>query len=83
MMRIPRRFLLLALFASLLLISLISITATRRASAITPVDCAGDCAANRDKTLEKCNELPEAARDKCKERAQKQYEKCVERCGGQ
>jgi hypothetical protein len=82
LMRIPRRYLLFVVIATVLLISVISIAATRRASAITPVDCASDCAANRDKTLEKCDELPETARDKCKDRAQKQYDKCIQRCNG-
>jgi hypothetical protein len=81
LMRIPRRYLLLVTIASLLLISAIGLAATRRASAITPLDCAGDCRGTRDKTIEKCNELPETARDKCVERANKQYDKCLERCG--
>jgi hypothetical protein len=81
LMRIPRRYLLLATLASLLLTFAIGIAATRRASAITPTDCAGDCRETRDKTIEKCNELPDAARDKCIERANKQYDKCLERCG--
>lgn len=83
LMRIPRRYLLLAVIATAMLISVIGITATRRASATTPADCAGDCRDTRDKTLAKCDELPETARDKCKERANKQYDKCLERCGGQ
>lgn len=81
LMRIPRRYLLLVVVATALLVSVISIAATRRASAITPVDCGSDCRESRDKTLEKCDTLPETARDKCKERAAKQYDKCVEKCG--
>jgi hypothetical protein len=80
--RIPRRYLLLAVVAVALLASVISIAATRRASALTPVDCADDCRDARDKQLVKCDEMPEQVRDKCKERATKQYDKCVERCGG-
>lgn len=81
LMRIPRRYLLLLVVAIAVMVSVISLAATRRASAITPVDCASDCRDSRDKTLEKCDTLPETARDKCKERASKQYDKCVERCG--
>ena len=82
LMRIPRRYLLLAVVAVALLLSAVSITSVRRASAITPADCKGDCASTRDKNLEKCNELPEAARDRCRERVNRQYDKCVERCDG-
>ena len=82
LIRIPRRYLLLAVMATLLLVCGISIAAVRRASAVTPVDCSSDCRDTRDKTLEKCTELPEAARDKCRERATKQYDKCIERCNG-
>ena len=80
-MRIPRRYLLLAVVMIALLVSFVSLAATRRASALTPADCKGDCETNYNKTIEKCNELPEAARDKCTERASKQREKCLERCG--
>lgn len=81
-MRIPRRYLLLAVVAAALLVSAFALAAsTRRVSALTPADCAGDCKDTRDKTLAKCDELPETARDKCKERANKQYDKCMERCG--
>lgn len=82
LMRIPRRYLLLVVVATILLVSVIGIATTRRASAITPVDCASDCSDTRNKTLEKCNELPDTARDKCKERVSKQYDKCLERCRG-
>jgi hypothetical protein len=79
----PRRYLLFAVVAVLLLISGISIAAARRAGALTVVDCKSDCATDRDQTLEKCNELPEASRPRCRERTQKQYEKCMEKCGGE
>lgn len=82
-LRMPRRYLLLAVVAVALLVSVLTVATTRRARAITPADCAGDCAESRDKQLAKCDELPEQVRDKCKERANKQYEKCVERCNGQ
>jgi hypothetical protein len=68
LIKIPRRYLLLAVVATILLLSVIGIAATRRASATTPADCAGDCRDNRDKWLTKCDEMPEGARDKCKER---------------
>ncbi len=80
-MRIPRRYLLLAVIAIALLASFISLASTRSASAGTFADCKEDCETNYNKTVEKCNELPDAARDKCKERASKQREKCLERCG--
>ena len=81
LMRIPRRYLLLVVVATALLVSVLGMAVTRRASAITPLDCRGDCEGTYTKTVEKCNELPEAARDKCIERAGKQREKCLERCG--
>lgn len=80
--RTPRRYLLLAVVAIALLVSAIGIGAARRASALTPADCVGDCRETRDKHLEKCNEMPEQVRDRCKERVNKQYDKCVERCNG-
>ena len=83
LMRIPRRYLLLAVVAAVLLVSMMSVATMRRAGAKTPVDCAGDCRDTRDKQSAKCDELPEAARDKCKERVNKQYDKCIERCGGE
>lgn len=79
---IPRRYLLLVVVAAILLISGISIAASRISRASACVDCAGDCRDNRDKLIEKCNELPDATRDKCIERATKQYDKCIERCNG-
>lgn len=82
-LRMPRRYLLLAVVAVALLLSAISLAATRHARATTPADCAGDCRDNRDKQLAKCDELPEQVRDKCRERANKQYDKCVERCNGE
>jgi hypothetical protein len=82
-LRIPRRYLLLVVIATALLISFVGMTATRRARATTPADCAGDCRDNRDKQLAKCDDLPEQVRTKCKERANTQYDKCVERCNGE
>lgn len=76
----PRRYLLLAAIVSALFVSAIGIGVARRASALTPADCAGDCREARDKKLAKCDELPEAVRDKCKENANKHYDKCIERC---
>ncbi|HYO91092.1 MAG TPA: hypothetical protein VEQ40_05625 [Pyrinomonadaceae bacterium] len=78
--RTPRRYLLLAAVAIALLLSAIGIGTARRASAITPADCAGDCRETRDKKHAKCDELPEAVREKCKENANKHYDKCIERC---
>jgi hypothetical protein len=79
-MRIPSRILLLAVVAITLLISGASIAGSRRVSPIAPRDCAENCRNNRDRMLERCNTMPEAARDNCQERTNKQYEKCVERC---
>jgi hypothetical protein len=82
LVNLPSRYLLFAVVATLLLISGLSLAAARRASALTVVDCQSDCVSDRDQTLEKCNELPEASRPRCRERTQKQYEKCMEKCGG-
>lgn len=78
--RTPRRYLLLAAVAIALLVSAFGIGAARRASALTPTDCAAECREARDKKHAKCDELPEAVRDKCKENANKHYDKCIERC---
>lgn len=83
LMRTPRRYLLLVVVATILLISGISIAASRRAHRSAPVDCAGDCRDRRDKMLERCNSLPDTAASNCRERANKQYDKCVEGCSGQ
>lgn len=81
-LRTPRRYLLLAVVACALLLSVAGIFASRPASALTPADCLEDCRETRDKQLAKCDEMPEQVREKCKERANKHYDKCVERCSG-
>ena len=83
LMRTPRRYLLLVVVATILLISGISIAASRHAHRGAPVDCAEDCRDRRDKMLERCNSLPDTAASNCRERANKQYDKCVEGCSGQ
>lgn len=80
LMRTPRRYLLFVVVAAILLISGISIAASRRAHTTAPVDCAGDCRDRRDKMLERCNALPDTAASNCRDRANKQYDKCVEGC---
>jgi hypothetical protein len=45
------------------------------------VGCTDDCREKLDKTLERCNQLPDARRPKCQESANEQYNKCVEKCG--
>lgn len=67
---------------TLLLVSGLSLAASssaKRLSAST-VDCAGDCAEKRDKTLERCDKLAGNAASKCREMANKHYDKCIERC---
>ena len=83
LMRTPRRYLLFLVVATILLISGISIAASRRAHTTARTDCAGDCRDRRDKMLERCNSLPDAAASNCRERASKQYDRCVEGCSGQ
>ena len=80
LMRTPRRYLLFVVVATILLISGISIAASRRTNTTTPVDCAGDCSDSRNKMLERCNGLPDAAASNCRDRANKQYDRCIERC---
>ena len=79
-LKTPSRFLLLVVVTVILLISGISIAASHRAPKTNPVDCAGDCRDNRDKTLARCDGLPDGARANCRERANKQYDRCIERC---
>jgi hypothetical protein len=62
--------------AVMLLVSGISIAASRRAA----VDCAEDCKASRDRLFERCDQLSEPAKTNCRERATKLYDKCIERC---
>lgn len=81
--RTPSRFLLLLVLAAILLISGISFAASRRSSTAEPVDCAGDCADQRNKLLERCNALSDTAAANCRERAGKMYDKCVERCNNE
>jgi hypothetical protein len=78
---LPHRYLLLVVVAAILLISGISLAASRHTNRVTAVDCAGDCRERRDKNLEQCNSLPtDQARSNCVERTNKQYDKCIERC---
>ena len=79
-MRTPSRILFLIVVAVTLFISGIGIAASHRVNRVSPVDCAEDCAKKRDRMLEKCSTLPEAAQGNCRENASKQYDRCIERC---
>jgi hypothetical protein len=82
--KIVQRPLSLILLFLVLLVGGIAIARTRTVrnshTALT-VGCTEDCKEKLDKTLERCNQLPDARRPKCEESANEQYNKCTEKCG--
>lgn len=82
-MRLSKRPLLPIVLLLLLLACGIAIARTRGGGNIFApvVGCKDDCQERLNKTMERCDQLPEASREKCREVANNQYNKCVERCG--
>jgi hypothetical protein len=75
---------LLLVLSSLLLACGLSLAADSKVgrAPLSTVDCAGNCADNRNKMLERCDRMPGNGAEKCREMANRQYDKCVERCNG-
>lgn len=74
----------LSLIVLLLVLLVCGIAIARSRTTLSPQkvgSCTDNCAERRDKTLERCDSMPEERRAPCREQANEQYNKCVERCG--